>query len=300
MLGANVIWGLMSPFSKYVILGGIVSALSITSLRMIGAALLFWIASLFSKKEHVPLPDLVRLFFAGMIGVLINQTCFMLGVGFTSPGNASIITTTMPLWVMILAAFILKEPITTKKVGGIVCGAAGAVLLILGSPKGLTGDNPLLGNLLVLTAQFSYALYLCLYKRFITKYTLVTLMKWMFTFAALVNLVYSLPTLISIHWAELRPLDFCSLAFTVVFGTFVAYILIMIGQKTLRPTVVGMYNYFQPIVSCLVAIAMGLDYFNLQKGAAIILIFCGVWLVTRSKSRADMDKEHATADSPHN
>lgn len=299
MLGANVIWGLMSPFSKYVILGGIVSALSITSLRMIGAAVLFWILSLFCKKEHVPLPDIARLFFAGMIGVLINQTCFMLGVGFTSPGNASIITTTMPLWVMILAAFILKEPITAKKVGGIACGATGAVLLILGSPKGLPGDNPLLGNLLVLTAQFSYALYLCLYKRFITKYSLVTLMKWMFTFAALVNLVYSLPTLINIHWSELRPLDFCSLGFTVVFGTFVAYILIMIGQKTLRPTVVGMYNYFQPIVSCLVAIYLGMDYFNVQKGAAIILIFCGVWLVTRSKSRADMDKQHPTADTTH-
>lgn len=297
MLGANVIWGLMSPFSKYVILGGVVSALNITSLRMAGAAALFWILSIFCKKERVPLPDIARLFFAGMIGVLINQSCFMMGVGYTSPGNASIITTTMPLWVMILAAFILKEPVTAKKVGGIVCGATGAVLLILGSPKGLPGDNPLLGNLLVLTAQFSYALYLCLYKKFIAKYSLVTLMKWMFTFAALVNLMYSLPSLIKVHWAELRPLDVGSIAFTVVLGTFVAYILIMIGQKTLRPTVVGMYNYFQPIVSCMVAIFLGMDYFNIQKGAAIVLIFCGVWLVTRSKSRADMEREDASSDA---
>lgn len=292
MLGANVMWGLMSPFSKFVIVGGLVAPLVITNLRMGGAMVLFWITSLFCPKEHVPLPDIFRLFLAGMIGVLINQTFFMMGVSYTSPGDASIITTSMPLWVMILAALILKEPITGKKIGGIVCGATGAILLILSSGHvGAERANGILGDLLVLTAQFSYALYLVLFKNFVSKYSLVTLMKWMFTFAFVVTLFYTTPDLLATQWAALSWLEIGALAFTVVCGTYLAYVLIMIGQKTLRPTVVGMYNYFQPIVSCLVAIYLGLDTFNLEKAAAIVLIFAGVFLVTRSKSRADMERE---------
>lgn len=287
MLGANIMWGLMSPLSKMVLVGGLVTPLVITNLRMAGAMALFWITSIFMPREHVPLADLLRLFCAGMLGVLINQSCFMLGVGFTSPGDASIITTTMPLWVMILAALILKEPITAKKIGGIVCGATGAILLILGSGHmGSDWKSGIWGDLLVLTAQLSYALYLTLYKNFVAKYSLVTLMKWMFTFAFLVNIIYAFPSLWTTEWSALNWAEIGSLAFTVVCGTYVAYILIMIGQKTLRPTVVGMYNYIQPIVACFVAIYMGLDSFNFEKALAIVLIFCGVWLVTRSKSRA--------------
>ena len=64
----------------------------------------------------------------------------------------------------------------------------------------------------------------------------------------------------------------------------------MVGQKALRPTVAGMYNYVQPVVACLVAVAWGMDSFNLAKLAAVALIFGGVYLVTASRSRADMEQ----------
>ena len=60
----------------------------------------------------------------------------------------------------------------------------------------------------------------------------------------------------------------------------------MIGQKNLRPTIVGMYNYVQPIVATCVGIWLGLDKFTFIKAIAIVLIFSGVWLVTVSRSLA--------------
>ena len=63
MLGANILWGLMSPVSKAVLMAGPVSALSLTTFRMVGAAVVFWLASLFTKKEHVNHQDLAKLFF---------------------------------------------------------------------------------------------------------------------------------------------------------------------------------------------------------------------------------------------
>ena len=203
MLMANVLWGLMSPVAKFVLSSGIIAPLLLTDFRVSGAALLFWILSLFMPYERVPWQDLLRLAGAGMLGILLNQGCFIFGVGLTSPGEASLITTTMPMWVMLLAYIILGEPITGKKVGGIVLGASGALILVLNGRAGISGgENPTLGDLLVLGAQLSYALYLTLYRNFIRKYSLVTLMKWMFTFATAVAIPFSLPTILSTDFSS--------------------------------------------------------------------------------------------------
>ena len=82
-----------------------------------------------------------------------------------------------------------------------------------------------------------------------------------------------------------------AVAFIVVFATFVSYMFIIVGQKNLRPTVAGMYNYVQPVVACVVTVCLGLDSFKVMKGLAVAMIFVGVFLVTTSKSRADECRE---------
>ncbi|MDE6558998.1 MAG: DMT family transporter [Muribaculaceae bacterium] len=286
MLGANVMWGLMSPVTKIVFAAGFITPAVMVDFRVAGAALLFWFTSLFLPREHVPPTDLLRLFGAGMLGVLLNQGCFIFGVSLTSPGEASLVTTTMPMWVMLLAWLILSEPITLKKAGGIIIGAAGAIILIMGSGGvKASGADPAVGDIIVLCAQLSYALYLTLYRNFIKKYSLVTLMKWMFLSATIVALPGSMKWLTSTDWAAISIPEWSGISYVVVCGTFLAYICIMIGQKQLRPTVVGMYNYVQPIVATITGIALGLDIFTPLKALAILLIFSGVWLVTISKSK---------------
>lgn len=287
MLGANLMWGLMSPIAKLVMAAGVVTPLMLTDFRIFGAAALFWITSMFTKHEHVPPHDLLLLAGAAMLSILFNQGCFIFGVGMTSPGEASIITTTMPMWVMVLAAIILKEPITVLKVGGIVLGASGALILVFNGAHngGLKGDNPVLGDLLVLAAQLSYASYLTLYKKFIAKYSLVTLMKWMFLFASIALLPFSIKTIVSTQWGALTHMHYAGIVYVVGFSTFLAYVCVMIGQKNLPPTLVGMYNYVQPIVASLVGVCLGLDRFTPMKVLAVVLIFGGVFLVTKSKAR---------------
>ena len=273
MLCANAMWGLMSPLAKLVMLGGLVTPLVVTDLRVFGAMVLFWIVSFFRKPEHVGHKDLAKLFVASLLAIVFNQGCFIFGVGLTSPADASIITTSMPLWAMVLAAIFLKEPITGKKVLGIAFGATGA---------------------LVLMAQLSYALYLVLFKNFVGKYSVFTLMKWMFTYAFICLLPFSYNDLLAAGWAGLSLMEIGSLAFIVVGSTFLCYILVVVGQKNLRPTVAGMYNYVQPVVACIVAICWGMDSFNWVKGVSILLIFGGVYLVTMSRSRAELEAHEAS------
>lgn len=285
MLGANVCWGLMSPVAKLVFASGVIAPIIMVDFRIAGAAILFWLTSLFTPKEHVPAIDKLRLFGAGMIGILLNQGCFIIGVSYTSPGEASLVTTTMPMWVMLLAWLFLKEPITLKKAGGIVFGAAGALILVLGGKGSIAGgDNPALGDFIVLMAQLSYALYLTLYRNFIKKYSLVTLMKWMFLSASIVGLPATISFIKTTDWSAITVEEWLGVGYIVFFATFVAYICIMIGQKNLRPTIVGMYNYVQPIVATIVGVILGMDHFSIPKVFAVILIFTGVYLVTMSKA----------------
>ena len=296
MFGANAMWGLMSPISKFIMLGGAVTPLVVTDLRIGGAMVLFWIASFFQKPEHVSHKDLASLFVAALLGIVFNQGCFIFGVSLSSPGDASIITTSMPLWAMVLAALILKEPITGKKVLGIAAGASGALLLILGNGQNgqgtsatTAGGTMIWGDLLVLLAQFCYALYIVLYKVFVNKYLLVTIMKWMFTYSFICILPFSANSLMRTDWSSLHLPELGGLSFIVVGATFISYMLIVVGQKNLRPTVAGMYNYIQPLVACIVAVCWGMDSFNFIKGMAVIFIFGGVYLVTSSRSRKELE-----------
>ena len=209
MLGANVMWGLMAPIVKIVLASGVVAPLLLVDFRMAGAAALFWLTSLFMPREHVPLPDLLRLFGAGMLGVLFNQGCFIVGVSLTTPGEASLVTTTMPMWVMLLAWLLLREPISLKKAGGIVLGASGALILMMGSASSsdVSAPNPALGDFVILMAQLSYALYLTLYRNFIRRYSLVTLMKWMFLSASLIALPVTSPIIAATDWGAITPTD---------------------------------------------------------------------------------------------
>ena len=296
MFGANAMWGLMSPISKFIMLGGAVTPLVVTDLRIGGAMVLFWIAYFFQKPEHVSHKDLASLFVAALLGIVFNQGCFIFGVSLSSPGDASIITTSMPLWAMVLAALILKEPITGKKVLGIAAGASGALLLILGNGQNgqgtsatTAGGTMIWGDLLVLLAQFCYALYIVLYKDFVNKYSLVTIMKWMFTYSFICILPFSANSLMRTDWSSLHLPELGGLSFIVVGATFISYMLIVVGQKNLRPTVAGMYNYIQPLVACIVAVCWGMDSFNFVKGMAVIFIFGGVYLVTSSRSRKELE-----------
>ena len=290
LLGANVCWGVMAPVAKLVLTAGIVTPLILTEFRIVGAAILFWLLSLFTPREKVPPADVARLAGAGMLAILFNQGCYIFGVGLTSPSEASIITTTMPMWVMVLARIILGNPITVFKALGIAIGGAGAVMLVFSSATGARGANPMAGDLLVLTAQLSYALYLTLYKNFLQRYSLVTMMKYMFTFAAIAILPFS--SIEATDWSALTPTLWGGVAYVVVMGTFVAYLLMMTGQKILAPTVVGIYHYFQPIVATCVSLWLGLDSFTAVKALAMVLIFTGVYFVTTgTRQRPAADKQ---------
>lgn len=170
-------------------------------------------------------------------------------------------------------------------------GLWGALILIMSSQSAGGGDGSLVGDLLCLIAQISFSIYLTVFKGLSQKYSPVTLNKWMFVYASMCYIPFSYHDVAAIQWGTISTAAMLQAGYVVVGGSFLAYICIMTAQRLLRPTVVSMYNYMQPIVASTVAIILGLGVFNMEKGMAIALVFLGVYIVTQSKSRKDFEKE---------
>ena len=286
-------WGLMSPIGKDAMQHGM-DNINLVFMRAAGGALLFWLTSLLRKHEHMPWRDILAISGAGLLGLVGNQCCFTIGLSITTPSNASIVTTSLPIFAMILSALILKEPITGKKALGVGIGCSGALILIMSSAAAhdsRIGD--IRGDLLCIFAQLSFALYLALYRNVLRRYSPITVSKWMFTWATLLLSPFMLPHAVRTDWSIVTPGAWAGTAFVVFFSTYVAYLLMQTAQKTLRPTVVSIYNYMQPVVAVSVSLAAGMCVFTWKQALAVALVFSGVWLVIKSKSRHDINTEKA-------
>lgn len=288
---SGAFWGLMAPVGKDAMMHGI-DDIDLVSFRVLGGAILFWLTSFFTKKEKVPVKDIFLFGAAGIFALVFNQCSYTIGLNMTSPSNSSIMTTSMPIFAMVLSFLILKEPITWKKLVGVLMGCVGAIIIITTSA---TSGNAKVGNiwgdLLCMSAQLSFALYLALFKNLLSKYSLFTINKWMFTWATIVIWPFTIGHVGAIDFASVPMSTWWEAGYVIFFGTYLGYICMMIGQKTLRPTVVSVYNYVQPVVSVSVSVMASLAVFKGMQAFAALLIFSGVWLVVKSKSKRDMEKE---------
>ncbi len=293
IFSANILFGLNIPIAK-TLMPEWISPMGLTFARMAFGAIAFWFASIFFINEKVTKKDLLILFFCAVLGTTVHQLFFIIGLGMTSPIDAGLIVTMNPVVVMIISALILKEPITSKKAGGVFIGACGALLIIWQSASASAGQgSSLLGNLYCFLSVVSYATYLVISRPIAQRYTPVTLMKWMFLFSTLLTIPFSITDMqeakiftYETNWNAILSL------FYVVFGaTFLAYFLIPVALKRIRPTTISMYNYAQPLIASVVAILIGQDNLSWDKPIAAILVFTGVYFVTQSKSRADIEQE---------
>ena len=180
----------------------------------------------------------------------------------------------------------LREPITWLKVLGVAMGAVGAVILITDGVS-FGAASSIKGDLLCLSAQVLFSLYLSLFRGLIGRYRVVTAMKWMFLYAMIVSVPVAYKDIVSIDYASLPLPVILEVLYVVVCGTFLAYLLMIYGQQRLRPTLVSMYNYVQPVVATVLSVMMGIGAFGWVKGLAVALVFSGVYVVTRSRSRVE-------------
>ena len=252
-------------------------------IRALGGAMLFWLLTFFGPKEKIDLNDFPRIIAAALFGVAINQLTFFKGLSLTSPISASVIMVTAPILVLILSAIIIKEKIEIKKVTGIIIGLTGTCILILYGKDIQNSPNAGYGNFLVFINAASYAVYLIIIKKLITKYHAFTIIKWIYTFGLLFVLPFGYQEFIDINWDTIPTTIYYNIGFVVLFTTFFAYLINLMAMKELKPTTLSVFIYLQPLFASIIAISLQKDELTFIKVISAVLIFIGVFLVTQKK-----------------
>ena len=283
---AYAIFGINIIVCKDLTSSRLISPIALFCIRSFGAGALFWIISSFLPKEKVEKKDYAKILAASLLGFFLTQMTFLIAIPDITPMDCSIVSSLSPIYTMFIAAYALKEPITLRKAGGVAISFLGVIYLIMNSvtSTGGTAETSLTGILLMIANSLCFSLYLGLFKPVIAKYSVITFMKWIFLFASAFSLPLAGHELVTFDYSLLSGMYLSELAFLIVCSTFITYFLIPLGQKRIRPTLVSMYSYVQPIIAIAISIWVGMDSLSWQKVLAGIMVFGGVVLVNYSRS----------------
>ena len=285
IFGANLIYGINYTIAKG-IMPDYMTPMALVFIRILGATLLFWLISFFSVKERIKGKDLGRLIIAAIFGVFLKHMLFLKGLNYTSPINASIIMTINPMLVLIISAVLIKERITLLKALGIIIGAIGAIILITRGGQVDFSSEYFSGNIMIFLNSSSYGLYLVIVAPLMKKYHPITVMKYVFLTGLILIIPIGGKQFIQTSWHIMPVETIISILYVVVFTTVLAYLLNIYGLKIVKPTTVSIYIYSQPAIASFVAILLGKDSLTLLKIVSTILIFIGVYLVSKPISSA--------------
>lgn len=287
---AKVFSGLNMNALKY-LLPLWLSPLTGATFRCAFGAIAFWVIASFMPSERqaprASARDRWWLFLLGAVGLYGFMFFYLIGLSKTTPVSSSIFTSLQPIWVFLIMIFFYKEKVTRKKIIGISIGVAGALVCILTQQSDDLASDAFTGNMLCLLSSVVYAIYLVMSKRVLAHVTGMTMLKYTFSGAAvsavIVSLIRGFETPVfdaPFHW-----FPFAVLMFVLIFPTVVSYLLMPIGLKYLKTTVVAIYGYLILIVATITSLILGQDRFSWTQTFAIIFICIGVYLVEVAETR---------------
>ena len=280
--GATVIYGFNHTIAKNV-MPIYIEAFGFVLLRVIGATLIFWTLSLFIENEKIKKEDWPRIFLCSFLGMFINKLAFFKGLELSTPINSSVLITVVPILVFVFSAFFLKEKMRFLRVFGVISGFIGALVLILYSPStSFNAPNIPLGNLMFVINSSTYGLYLIFVKKLVEKYNIITLFRWLFLIAIFLNLPVGLLEFKNVEWSHLPFSDaILPMIYVVVGTTFLTYMFNAYALSKLKASTVSSFVYLQPIVGIIYAISTDNDSLTVLSVLGMILIFMGVYFVTK-------------------
>ncbi len=258
---------------------------AIVGFRVAGGALAFVVLQRLTgslaleKRSHYAYFALFALF-----GIVLNQLLFFTGLSLTTATNTSLLAVLIPVFAIVVSSFVGNDTLTWRKIIGIIIAGLGVVYLI-DPTKASFSSSTTQGDILVLLNSLSYAIYLAISKKLISKYGSLKSIAWLFLFGAIINVPIGAISLSSVELAEVSTQAWVALAGVVLFPTILAYYWNTWALARVEPSVVAVYVYMQPLIGTFLAITILGEAWNPRIFVAMGLIFVGVFLVTKKWNR---------------
>jgi drug/metabolite transporter (DMT)-like permease len=194
-------WGFNWPMIKLALTQ--VPALSFRSACLLGGGIgLFAIAARAGLRLRPPRGQWGRLLLITLFNITIWNVCVVYGIGYMASGRAAILAYTMPLWGVLLSAWLLNERLTARRILGVALGM-GAMLLLLSNELQALQAAPK-GTLLMLGGAFSWATGTVMMKRYPVDLPVASFTAWQLLLGGIP--IYAGAFAFELH--SLRPLSF--------------------------------------------------------------------------------------------
>ena len=284
ILVATIFWGVNVSFTKALIPQWMTSE-SISAVRLVGGCILFWLASLFIKNSRIDRADWKTLILGGVVGLFGFIYLFVMSLRYANPIDVSIIMTLPPMFVILMGVLFRHTRPSWIELLGVVVSFVGAVIVIVAANSGKAGSDNLLGDALAVASCICYAFYLVILEGPTRKYRPVTLLRWVFLFAAIPGAFLTIgfnhrPIL---HATAAAP--WLEISFILLCPTFIAYFLVQPAIKSIGSELVSLYQYLLPVFATVSAVLMGLDALKWVQVAAMAVIVGGMVLTNVGKRR---------------
>lgn len=285
MLVAAIFWGLNVSVTKALIPDWM-TADAITVVRLVGGAILFWLASAFIKCESIEREDWLKVVLGGFIGLFGFIFLFITSLKYGSAIDISIIMTLPPIFVILIGViFLHRRPGWMEYIGILVSFIGAAIVILGGADHDKSGNDNVLGDLLAVASTICYAFYLTILEGPTKKYKPVALLRWIFLFAAIPALFFigSLEHLPLLHTAKAIP--WIEIGFILLCPTFIAYFLVQPAMKRIGSELVSIYQYLLPVFATISAVLMKIDRLRWIQVFAMVVIVIGMLFTTFGKRR---------------
>ncbi len=292
LLGVQLCFGLSPLFAKWTLVRDVaVPALGFTPRALVGWRILFGAACLGGlaawKHGRAVLPpraELPRLFLCALLGIALNMWLYMEGVSRTSALHTGLLVVQIPVFTYALACLARVERAERLRVLGIAVALAGALVIVFERTSAGASGGSLLGNLLIVANCLSYALYLVLARGLLQRFPALVVNAWVFwcSLPAVPLLFLGGPV-----WpAEAAPRVLASFAYTLVFGTFFAYLLNAFALARVPASTVAVFIFLQPLVAGSAGVLWLDERITLPVVLAGALLLAGIGLVALARPAA--------------
>jgi drug/metabolite transporter (DMT)-like permease len=227
--------------------------------------------------------DIPFLLFLGLIGIMMNQLFFVIGLSLTSVVHSSLIIGMTPIFVLLFAAAIKQERITPRKASGMLIALGGiAILNALPPETGAHGARATVaGDLFVALASIAFALYTVLGKKISLRHSAVTVNTFGYVGGALALAPVILWEGRGFSFARVSLAAWSSVVYMALFSSVISYLIYYYALGKISASRVSAFNYLQPVVATLLAVVTLGERVTLPVVAGGAVIFSGVYLTER-------------------
>ena len=285
ILVATLFFGINLPIIKELLHEKDCTSFDVTAWRMIGGCVLFWIASIFVKREPIQKSDWLTIILGGGVGLFLFIFLFNLSLKYGNPIDISIIMTLPPIFVILMEMIFKHYKVSAMEVIGILVSFGGAVIVILNEHGGTSkSHDEIIGDLIAVASTLCYAFYLFILEKPTHTYHPISLLRWVFLGAA-VPALFLIPGVFHSDMVthDVGWVPWALLAFVVLCPTFLAYLLVNPAVKMIGSELTSLYQYLLPVFATIVTVIMGLAKLDWVQVLAMGVIIIGMLFTQRAK-----------------